>query len=128
MHLVKWDFGGDASPQTSTDLTVYGVSFNSPGTKTISLTVENDGCSSTIDYTFEVVACLDFEYTSFTADPNSAGEEAVLNWTTRYEMNNSNYYVQHSKTGDNFKTFGVLPANGSAQVDQYGARDSELLC
>jgi len=111
-----WDFGGDASPQTSTDLTVYGVSFNTAGTKTVSLTVENDGCSQTIDYTLEVVNCLDFEITNFTATARANGEEAELDWTTNYEMNNSTYYLQHSKTGFDFKTFGNQAANGSAQI------------
>ena len=43
-----WDFGSGASPSTSTAQNPLGVTYNTPGTKTVTLTVKNGNCSETI--------------------------------------------------------------------------------
>ena len=112
-----WDFGGNAIPQTATDRNVFNVAFNTPGTKTVSLTVERFGCSVTIDYTLDVIDCLDnFEYTAFIVEPTN-DTEVLLNWSTRYEVTGSNLFLQHSKNGDVFTTFEVRNAVGSVQQE-----------
>lgn len=44
-----WDFGGNATPGTSTDENPTGIVFNSAGLHTVSLLVEENGCQSTSD-------------------------------------------------------------------------------
>ena len=111
-----WDFGDGASPQTSTERNVYNVGYSSTGIKTVTLTVENMGCSISTIYELEVVNCLNnFEFTNFSAAVTPNGTEVLLGWTTRYEVNESRYYLEHSKNGDDFQTFELRNANGSAQ-------------
>ena len=111
-----WDFGVGASPQTSTERNVYNLTYSSAGIKTVTLTVENMGCSLSITYELEVVNCLNnFVFTSFSADPEPSGTEVLLNWTTQYEVNGSRYFLEHSKNGDDFQSFEVRNAKGSAQ-------------
>ena len=111
-----WDFGAGASPQTSTQRNVYDLTYNSSGTKTVTLTVENNGCSISTDFELEVINCLNnFEFTNFSVAPTPNGTEVLLTWGTRHEVNNSHYFVEHSKNGDDFQTFELRNANGSAQ-------------
>jgi len=110
-----WEFGADASPQTSTQRNVYDLTYSSTGTKTVTLTVENMGCSLSTTYEFEVTNCLnDFVYTNFVATPTQNGTEVLIDWTTQYEVNESRYFLEHSKNGDDFQSYEMRNANGSA--------------
>lgn len=50
----SWDFGPNATPSSANTKSVTGVSFNSPGTYTILLTVNENSCTSTATRTIEV--------------------------------------------------------------------------
>jgi hypothetical protein len=54
-----WDFGPDATPQTSTDENPTGIVFATEGDKVVTLTVTRFGCVSVITYTIgvETVEC-----------------------------------------------------------------------
>jgi len=76
-----WDLGTDAIPTTSSAMNPTGVTYTTPGVKTVSLYVVENGCvSDTVDITFEVIpepsanftvgagaicqgGCIDFTYT-----------------------------------------------------------------
>ncbi|MFK7773644.1 MAG: SdrD B-like domain-containing protein, partial [Saprospiraceae bacterium] len=122
-----WDFGADASPQTSTQRNVYNLTYSSTGTKTVTLTVENMGCSISTTHVFEVTDCLnDFVFTNFVVQPEPSGTEVLLDWTTQYEVNESRFFLEHSKNGDDFQSFEVRNANGSAQqINNYQAIHAE---
>ncbi len=54
----SWNFGQDASPQTALSQGPHAVTYNSWGTKFITLTVESDeGCITTQVIPFEVTEC-----------------------------------------------------------------------
>ncbi len=53
---ITWDFGNGASPATSNQPVVNGVTYTSHGVKTITLTVEENGCSFTETKTVTVLA------------------------------------------------------------------------
>lgn len=55
----QWNFGTGASPQTASGQGPHTVSYNSTGTKSISLTVESDkGCEITIVKTIVIIPLL----------------------------------------------------------------------
>jgi hypothetical protein len=109
-----WDFGAGASTQTSTQINVYNLTYSTAGTKTVILTVENMGCSISITHELEVVNCLNnFGFTDFAVAPTPNNTEVLLSWATRYEVNSSSYYLEHSKNGDDFEVFELRNANGS---------------
>lgn len=55
----QWNFGTGATPQTATGQGPHTVSYNSTGTKSISLTVESDkGCQITIVKTINIIPLL----------------------------------------------------------------------
>ncbi len=49
-----WEFGSDASPTTSVQKDPIGISFSTPGTKTVRLTATKDGCTYTTTQTVKV--------------------------------------------------------------------------
>ena len=122
-----WDFGAGASTQTSTQRNVYNLTYSSTGIKTVTLTVVNMGCSISIPYEFEVTNCLNnFVFTNFLAQPEPSEIEVLLNWTTQYEVNESRYFLEYSKNGDNFQTFEMRNASGSAlEYNSYQAVHTE---
>lgn len=44
---IVWNFGNDATPSTSNQLSVSNVTYNTPGNHTITLTISTDECSET---------------------------------------------------------------------------------
>ena len=122
-----WDFGIGALPQNSTQRNVYDLIYSSAGIKTVTLTVENMGCSISTTYEFEVTNCFNgFVFTSFSVEPEPSGTEVLINWTTQYEVNDSRFFLEHAKNGDEFQTYEVRNANGSAQQNNsYFALDAD---
>jgi PKD repeat protein len=55
--LFAWNFGPDASPDTSINAAPV-IEFSTPGPKTGSLTVTNaSGCATHIEFTFNIMSC-----------------------------------------------------------------------
>jgi len=87
-NFYFWNFGAGASPPTSTAATPSGVSYATPGTKTVTLVVVENGCvSDTATVSFEVLQepnanfgvssialcqndCFDFTYIGPAVAPN----------------------------------------------------------
>ena len=88
-----WTFGPDASVASSNDVQPSGITFGSPGTKTVSLQVSRPGCESDVrTVSFDVVSapdvsfsiselstcldtCVTFEFTGTVLGP-----EQTYNW------------------------------------------------
>ena len=51
---VSWDFGNSVVPTTANTVSVSNVHYTTPGIKTVSLTVAENGCSATVTQTLEV--------------------------------------------------------------------------
>ncbi len=51
-----WNFGTQATPQNSTNFNVQGVSFNIPGSYTVALTEDKNGCQNTYTSTIQLYA------------------------------------------------------------------------
>ncbi|MEM6965590.1 MAG: SdrD B-like domain-containing protein, partial [Bacteroidota bacterium] len=113
-----WDFGADANPQTANERTVNSVGYTFGGSKTVTLTVEKNGCAVTTQYTLEVTNCFNgFEFTSFKPEKAVNGTDVDITWSTKYEMDNSRFFLEYSKTGDTFRAFSMKVANGSADEE-----------
>lgn len=63
-----WNFGAGATPATSTAYTPPAVTYNTPGTSTVTLTVNASGCTSTIT---APITINPLPVTSFTVTPNN---------------------------------------------------------
>jgi len=53
-----WDFGSDATPQTSTQQNPSGVMFSSSGDKSVMLTVTRFGCVASITKNVEIITVI----------------------------------------------------------------------
>ncbi|MFK7775861.1 MAG: PKD domain-containing protein [Saprospiraceae bacterium] len=90
--------------------------FSSPGTFTISLTVDNGSCSVTTfeEITIEAINALPVELVSFEALLNEPKEEVTLKWTTASELNNSHFELQRSLDGSRFDYLNVIVGQGNS--------------
>jgi gliding motility-associated-like protein len=90
--VFAWDFGGNASPQTSTAQNPVGISFNVLGLQQIELTISENNCSSSATTSFttypQPVAAFDPEpligcapYTVQFTDSSVAGTTLQYVWT-----------------------------------------------
>jgi gliding motility-associated-like protein len=68
-----WDFGPNASPQTSTQQNPSGITFNQPGLYTVTLTITENGCTQS---TTQIVNVTPPPVVSFTL-PSSSGCPAL---------------------------------------------------
>lgn len=122
-----WDFGADATPQTSTTRETDNVSWSSEGEKVVSLIVTRSGCSLTDTKFVEVEDCSGFtgEFNGFAA--NLITENTVsLTWQTTTNDENSLFFIEESRLGNEFETIATMEgyANGGINVYQYS--DEEL--
>jgi len=61
----SWNFGAGATPATANTVGPHSVSWSTAGTKTLTLTVTQNGCSSTISQTINILTAAT---ATFTAD------------------------------------------------------------
>ncbi len=107
-----WDLGATASPATYTGLNVPAVSWSSLGIKTITLTVEKDGCTSpTVSETIDVLNCTNEgeqnRFLSFSVQ-EIQDDKIALHWTTNPMLNNHLFAVEYSTNGDDYDHLDVL--------------------
>ena len=104
LGTLNYNFGGGTA--TGAGVGPFPVSYSSPGTKTISLFVERDGCASvpliqtvTIDEELDdvVVTCvaqgLDFVEFGWNNDPNANGYSIVIDGGTPFTQTGNTYRV-----------------------------------
>jgi hypothetical protein len=107
-----WDFGTGSVPQASTLIVANNVMYNTPGTKTVKLTVSKNGCSSTTTITVNVVDCAAtplVQFVTFTANPIN-NEIVGLQWDTKEPENDKLFVVERSKDGSIFETIATIDA------------------
>lgn len=106
--IYTWDFGSNASIQSSNDLNVYDVSFSTTGTVPVTLTGAFDNCSESVTYEIYLYSppTIDFtiqpglQCTPFLAqfiDGSWAETEIFYNWnfgdnTTSTDQNPTHLY------------------------------------
>lgn len=87
-----WDFGSDASPQTSTDLNPQNIVYSSTGNKFISLVVVGpNGCTETVNQVIQVMNPAFGAHTSITdetcfGDADGSIELEIFNGTAPYQI------------------------------------------
>ncbi len=74
---IDWDFGSDASIITTVDIDEYTVSWDTPGTKTVSLEVDY-GCASDVEHSIEVEVIEDPEITGLAC--LGSGGNLAIDW------------------------------------------------
>lgn len=120
----SWDFDGDGI----IDCIGQNCSntYNTPGTYTIALTVNNGSCSltTTEEITINAVIALPIEIVSFEANLNETEKEVTLKWVTASETNNSHFELQRSLDGSRFDYLKVIGGQGNSnQLQSYSFVD-----
>lgn len=83
-----WDFGANATPQTSNLNSPYGISFVSVGQQTVTLTITDYGCTDTHT---ELVDVTPDPTVNFTATPLSGCPPLVVTFTDQSGYQNATY-------------------------------------
>ena len=121
-----WDLGEGAIPATATGQNLTGVSWSTPGTKTIILTATNANCSVDITRTVTVGSCLNSapsnRFITLQATPMQETSEVDLKWQTREDMNDYIFLVEHSADGDNYDVIYTMDG-----VDAFESKNYEYL-
>jgi hypothetical protein len=129
-NLLLYKFAGNVDlPSTSTGT---GVDiFNAPTITAIGsdYQVEADFSSGFSSFGLAVLpSALPVEGLTFQAEV-MAGQNVLLSWQTRIELNNDYFEVMHSRDGQEFATLGRIKGAGTsqqAQSYQFWDRDADL--
>ena len=76
-----WNFGGGATPNTSTDQNPTNICFDNEGVYTITLTVTDDNGTNSTNISINVADCSGGPNASFTASTITPCEEDCINFT-----------------------------------------------
>lgn len=122
-----WEFGDDASPQTSDLRVVPAVSWNTLGAKTITLTVTRFGCSFSSEETVIINNCTAplIYFDNFTATP--AGNEVQVTWENSIDDANAFYLIQRSNDNIEFENIGLQNGVNQSNTTVYEFVDSDPL-
>jgi hypothetical protein len=81
---------------------------------TYSVTVTDDkGCKSVGDIYLDAINCLVLPLELLSFDARASGEEALLEWKTAMELNNSHFEVERSQDGRTFTKIGEVKGGGT---------------
>ena len=121
-----WEFGGGGSPATATTRVVDPVSWATPGSKTLSLTVTRFGCSFTVTTTVIIDDCT---YNPLIAFDNIfaeiQGEAIRVEWHVKGNTNNTVFFVQSSEDGLIYRTIGNTMGQSGAESSSYSFIDNQ---
>jgi Secretion system C-terminal sorting domain/SprB repeat len=114
-----WTFAGaNITGSTSKSQT---VTFTSLGQKTVTLTVNANGCFQTTSITVNVTTCLGVYggFVGFNANALT-DKEVMLDWATTNEIRSSRYLIEKSIDGINFDKIGeVASQNGGNNLYRF---------
>ena len=103
-----WNFGGGATPFTSTEQNP-SVSWSSAGPRNISLTVTANGCVSTSDMNITITMGPVFCGNGLVIDAdNYTGGSAQVNWEMNALNGDFEYDVESSPDGVDFEVIGTV--------------------
>ncbi len=71
-----------------------------------------------IQITIHYTSTLPIELGQFTAS-NSEPTSTIINWTTKSELNNDYFILEHSENGSNWEFVADIKAVGNSSIDQY---------
>lgn len=122
---IAWDFGNSAIPATGSQVNQFGVVYQNPGNKTVTVTVMNDGCTSVSSafVNFDVVPMptADFTMSSSTA---CLGDSLLFCYSgpAMTPLAFSWDFGDHANV-----QFSTLPCPGNIQFDQPGMQNITLV-
>ena len=109
-----WNFGQGAIPQNATGILVANLMYNSPGQKTVTLTVTKDGCTASTSVTINVIVCpgtsAKVAITSIAASPVQ-NKKVDVKWETEDPTLDNIFLVERSKDGVKWESVGTVNAN-----------------
>ncbi|MCE2786927.1 MAG: T9SS type A sorting domain-containing protein [Bacteroidota bacterium] len=92
---------------------------NLSGTSTYNFTTSTNTASTGAGrfklYFAGITSSLPVEYLSFKA--NRQGEQALLNWSTAAELNNSHFELEKSLDNKDFKSIGLIKGSGTSNME-----------
>jgi hypothetical protein len=109
---LDWSWSGPAGFTANTK----DVTTALPGSYTLILTEQRNGCKDTATIETAMAAVLPVKYLSF--DAAVSEKTVLLTWVTTGEINNSHFEVERSFSGNNFKTIGLVLAPLSVLSDK----------
>jgi hypothetical protein len=108
-----WNFGQGAIPQNATGILVANLMYNSPGQKTITLTVTKDGCTASTSVTVNVIVCpgvgAKVAITSISVLPVQ-NKKIDVKWETEDPTIDNVFLVERSKDGIKWETVTTVDA------------------
>ena len=103
-----WEFGGDATPQTSGSRVVDAVSWATPGVKNATLTVTRFGCSYSVNTTVVITSCTSPLIVVKELNAVVQGEQIELGWSATGDLQDVVFFVQRSEDGIGFENLAAL--------------------
>lgn len=122
-----WQFGADATPASAMTRVVNNVSWSTPGSKSVSLTVTRFGCAFTITTSVEVQVCgnpLIINFDEF--DVSMELDQAHLTWSVTGDVSSAVFYVQRSRDGENFENLQLVPGTSAPVGGAYSYLDPSV--
>ena len=112
-----WNFGQGAIPQNATGISIATLMYNSPGQKTITLTVTQNGCTASTSVTVNVIVCpgvgAKVAITSISAAAIQ-NKKVDVKWITENPAIDNVFLVERSKDGVKWEAVGTVNANDFA--------------
>lgn len=135
-ETYQWSFGGSSniaggSTSGSASAPPYGgpytVTYNTPGSYALSVTIFKSGQCATSTQTITICGALPVELVNF--DAEYTDDHLVhLNWTTASETNCSHFIIERSTDGINFEYLSrvnsLAPGGTSSQTHYYELYDA----
>ena len=87
---ISWDFGPDATPQTSNNLNPSGISYSTPGSKNVRLVYSDFGCIDTAEALVEV---YESPVADFSNDTNIVCARYPVSFTNLSVIDANNTYL-----------------------------------
>lgn len=104
----SWDFGPWATPSTSTDQNVL-VTWNQAGVVYVTLTVENNGCTSTTEMGVSISDSPVFCGSALIVNATDVGNAVMLDWDAEQLGGNYSFVIQRSANGVDFENLATMP-------------------
>jgi len=119
---VSWDFDG-ASVLSGEGQGPYLVQWQEPGTYTISLLLELEGCRDSVAQEFVLNDCTVLPVTWIGLDATSGLEGITIVWTVAQQLGAEAFIVQRSNDGMNFHTVASRLPPAAGPVSTYSCTD-----
>jgi SdrD B-like protein/SprB-like repeat protein/type IX secretion system substrate protein len=103
-----WEFGGDATPQSSGSRVVNAVSWATQGVKNVKLTVTRFGCSYSVSTTVVITGCTSPLIVVKDLNAVVNGDQINLRWNSSGDLLDVVFFIQRSEDGTSFENLAAL--------------------